>query len=550
MPNRYPIENCCWWGWGDRTTAAAKRKQYAYFTHYVTHALGCHEVASPVTPSLTAIELPPPILKASSLNTLRRVIKVGTLSSAKLDRCLHSLGKSYGDLIALRQGHISNPPDAVFYPGNVAELRIFINVANDLGVALVPYGGGTSVQGGIGGPADRPFITVDLRLLNHLLELSASSRLATFESGITGPSIESHLQERGFTLGHFPNSFEYSTLGGWVATRSTGHHSQQGGRIESLVKGLQMEIAGGTLTAETAPVMAMSPNLCELAIGSCGGLGIISQVTVSIHPLPETEGWQSWYVPRFADAVQILYELVSRGICPSSVHLCDPNGTRLIFEAQREQCTGVLSWLSHTILAAKTKSEASALLIVSFEGALSVAESRLTHAKTVFKRYGSVELGVDVAKSWDDNRFREPYVRDSLLEAHVLATAVDFTTSWPNILNIHERLNQAFTEMLGPASIVSTSITSVHSNGVTMSLTVLTRQEEGYETEQWQEIMHSANRIIAENGGHAVQRDLVSHNAASGHSNGLGDVGLRTLKAIKTALDPKDIFNPGKYVVS
>ena len=245
------------------------------------------------------------------------------------DRLLHARGQSLPDWVALRSGRIAAFPDGVAYPQNEDEVADLLAYAAATGAHLIPFGGGTSVVGHINAqPGDRPVLTVNLRRMNQLLRFDSVSHLATFGAGVSGPELEAQLRARGFTLGHFPQSFEYSTLGGWVATRSSGQQSLRYGRIESLFAGGTLLSPGGALRLPPFPASAAGPDLRQLVLGSEGRMGILTEATVRVTPLPEHEEFHAVFFPSFAAGLTATRQIVQARLPLSLLRFSTPTETQ------------------------------------------------------------------------------------------------------------------------------------------------------------------------------------------------------------------------------
>jgi alkyldihydroxyacetonephosphate synthase len=260
-------------------------------------------------------------------------------------RLLHACGQSLPDWVALRSGRIPAFPDGVAYPSSEAEVRELMGFAYSTGIQLIPYGGGTSVVGHINPlPGETPTLTVDVLRLDHLLALDETSRLATFEAGVTGPALEAQLNRRGYTLGHFPQSFEQSTLGGWIATRSSGQQSFHYGRIEALFAGGLIETPLGSLDLPPHPASAAGPDLRQIILGSEGRLGILTRATLRIRPLPEIDRFYGVFFRDWPAGLQAVRAVAQAGIPVSMLRLSD---------AQETETTLVLSGKDRLVSLAK-----------------------------------------------------------------------------------------------------------------------------------------------------------------------------------------------------
>lgn len=521
------------------------------FLRHLQRGFGFPEAGHAPPVQLEEIRLRPSLLDDDSLEALASGLPPGGLRDDPLNRVSHSLGKSYRDLVRLRRGEIAHPPDAVAYPGTPEQVRRLLARAAEMGAAVVPFGGGTSVVGGIEGPPGRPYVVVDLRELSAMVDLDRTSGTATFQAGILGPDLERLLGRHGLTLGHFPQSFEFSTLGGWVATRSAGQASTYYGRIENMVQSLRVELPDATYRSARVPASAAGPDLQAVMIGSEGILGVLTEITVRVHPLPDSEQWRAWYMPRFPDAVDALRRMVQRGLTPTVARLSDPAETRFLLATEAQARGGVLLWLGNAVLAARARREEPSLLILSFEGPVPEVDAAMRSARSVMKQAGGVELGPSPARAWASHRFELPFLRDDLLEAGIMVETLETATTWSNLLPLHRRLTQAVQGVLarGQATpAVLAHLSHLYPDGASLYLTCVAPQEEGRELDQWRELKHAACKAITEGGGTLSHHHGIGVDHAPWMEKEVGAAGLRMLRGLKRELDPGNVLNPGRLL--
>ncbi|MGD0766192.1 MAG: FAD-binding oxidoreductase, partial [Dehalococcoidia bacterium] len=339
-----------WWGWGEegRSFSLAAPEQ---FWSFVGKRLGGSGV-SPRLDSPQQIVLRPCRLSAEHLAALRRSIGDPYVSVDTVERAVHSLGKGYRDLVRMRRGEITEPTDAVVYPHTEEAVAAVLEAAAERGFAVVPFGGGTSVVGGVEPVAGSAAIALDLSRMDRVLQVDRVSATATVEAGILGPALEAQLNAAGFTLGHFPQSFEYSSLGGWIATRSAGQNSTLYGKIEERVESTRILFPGGALTTNAVPAAAAGPDFNQVIAGSEGVLGVITQATVRVTPLPERTDYRGYLIPSFEAGVEAAREMLQAGLRPSVLRLSD--------EPESE---------ATAIMSVGAEGMNAALLILGFDGA-------------------------------------------------------------------------------------------------------------------------------------------------------------------------------------
>ena len=473
------------------------------------------------------------------------------VSSDPLDRLLHARGQSFPDLIALRGGCIPTFPDGVAFPRTIDDVRSLLQFAAVSGNRVIPYGGGTSVVGHINPlPGDAPILTVDLRRLNRLLHFDEQDRLATFGAGVAGPDLEAQLRARGFTLGHYPQSWELSTLGGWIATRSSGQQSLGYGRIEQLFAGGRVETPAGPLVLPPFPASAAGPDLRELVLGSEGRVGIIAEATVRVRPVPRREDFHAVFFPDWERAQSAVRMIVQSGARPSMLRLSTPT----------ETATSLALAGHHRLIAALNGYLAlrgirgdKCMLLVGLSGdERSVALSR-DMVLDIARSHGSVHAGRELGRQWHRGRFKAPYLRNSLWEHGYAVETVETATSWSGVPALLAAVENALRGALadrGERVHVFTHLSHVYAHGSSIYTTFLFRLgADATETyDRWHALKTAASRAIVAHGG------TISHQHGVGTDHGpylaaeKGSLGVAALRRAVTTFDPDGLLNPGKLL--
>ncbi len=468
---------------------------------------------------------------------LAAVVGAEHVSTDHHDRLLHAGGKSTPDLLRRRAEGPQDAPDAVVFPGDHEQVVAVLGYCAEAGIAVVPFGGGTSVVGGLD-PIRGEFATVislDLRRLNALIAVDPVSATATFGAGVTGPRAEELLGAHDLSLGHFPQSFEFASIGGFAATRSSGQASAGYGRFDDMVQALRIATPTGTLELGRAPASAAGPDLRELFVGSEGTLGIITEVTVRVHPVPETIAYQAWSFPDFETGAAALRAVVQAGAAPTVLRLSD------------EMETGVN--LART---ADIGGEAvsGCLAITTFEGTEMHVAARGLEAGALLSAAGGTVLGEMPAREWESGRFSAPYLRDSLLDAGVLCETLETATTWSNLSNLKAKVTAALTESLtdqGTPALVMCHISHTYPTGASLYFTVIAKLLDD-PLAQWQAAKHAAGDAIVAAGGTITHHHAVGADHRRWIPDEIGDLGVRVLRALKREIDPAGILNPGKLV--
>jgi len=467
-------------------------------------------------------------------------------------RLRHARGQSLPDWIAMRSGRPGVIPDGVAHPTTREDVRALLGLASQVGARLIPYGGGTSVVGHVNPPGgDAPVLTVSMARINGLLHFDEISQLATFGAGAAGPDLEAQLRARGFTLGHFPQSFEFSTVGGWVATRSSGQQSLGYGRIERLFAGGRVEAPAGTLELPAFPASAAGPDLREIILGSEGRLGIITEATVRIAPLPERERFYAVFLPTFDDGVATVRELVQARVPLSMLRLSTAVETETTLRlAGHERLIQALE----RVLAMRGAGPEKCMLLLGFTGRKSLVTAARKDAIAIAAAHRGVRAGgAVVGKQWQRSRFRVPYLRNALWEAGYAVDTLETATRWSQlpklVLAVESALENALAER-GERVHVFTHLSHFYPDGASLYTTYLFRlaADPDETLHHWQALKAAASRAIVAHGGtishhHGVGTDNAPYLAAE-----KGELGLQVLRDLCARFDPGGLMNPGKLV--
>ncbi|MFI6867514.1 FAD-binding oxidoreductase [Nocardia sp. NPDC050406] len=481
-------------------------------------------------------------LRPSTLTDAHRaglvaVVGADHVSVDHRDRLRHAGGKSTLDLLRRRAAGDQDAPDAIVFPADHDEVLAVLAYCAENAIAVVPFGGGTSVVGGLD-PLRGQFATViavDLRRLDTLADVDPISGTATLGAGLTGPRAEKLLAEHGLSLGHFPQSFEYASIGGFAATRSSGQASAGYGRFDDMIQRLRIATPGGSLEIGRAPASAAGPDLRELFSGSEGTLGIITAVTLRVHPVPETTAYQAWSFPDFSTGANALRSVVQTGAAPTVLRLSD--------EAE----TGLNLARAGDIGGANV---GGCLAITTFEGTAAHVAARKAEADALLAAAGGTALGETPAQEWEHGRFNAPYLRDALLDVGILCETLETATSWSNLAHLKAKVTGALTDSLtaqGTPALVMCHISHTYPTGASLYFTIVAKQTDD-PIGQWAKAKHAAGDAIVAAGGTITHHHAVGADHRPWMTDEIGDLGVQVLRAVKQAIDPTGILNPGKLV--
>src|SRR4051794_19202008 len=483
-----------WWGWGvDRDAMRLPDDAQAL----IEGGLGVKEPPQ-ARVELDAIALPPSRLDSSVRERIAEAVGGEAMRDDQLARVAHGAGRSYPDLVRLRSGRIA-APDVVAYPGSHDEVRAVLGVCAEAGVAVVPFGGGTSVVGGVEPEAANhaAVVSLDLARMAAVVDVDQLSLTARLQPGMTGPEAEAALAAHGLTLGHLPQSWEYATIGGFAATRSAGQASTGYGRFDKLVLGLRLATPGGDVAVKPFPGTAgPTPALRELIVGSEGVLGVITEVTLAVRPLPEVRQYEGWSFKSFAAGVDAFRELEQARAAGDVSRLSDETETMLSL-ASAGRSGGIAARLAQRWLELRGH-EHGCIAIVGFEGEADEALDRANRARALLRSAGGLRLGKRPGAAWEDQRYRAPYLRDELMDRGVMIETLETATTWSNLHNLYAAVQGALREH---APLVLRHVSHLYPSGASLYYTFMAAQEGGREIEQWRAAKTAASDAIVAAGG-------------------------------------------------
>ncbi|MFC9790775.1 FAD-binding oxidoreductase [Rhodococcus sp. NPDC127528] len=500
-------------------------------------ALGVSAEQAP-PPAESGATLRPTNLTEEHRTQVAAIVGADHVRTDDATRLRHAGGKSTPDLLRRKDTDPQDAPDAVVLPGSHDEVLALLRWCATESVAVVPFGGGTSVVGGLdperGGFVE--VITLDLRRLDALVSLDPISGIAVLQAGVTGPQAEQMLGAHGFSLGHFPQSFQFATIGGFAATRSSGQASAGYGRFDDMVHRVRVATPAGDLDLGRAPASAAGPDLRELFVGSEGTFGIITEVAVRVHAAPEATVYQGWSFPDFETGAAALRTVIQTGATPTVMRLSD--------EAE----TGLNLALAGDI--GGDSPAAGCLAITTFEGTEAHAKARYDEAFALITAAGGTALGEQPARDWEHGRFDAPYLRDALLNAGAIVETLETATTWSNLSNLRTAVTTALTESLtaqGTPALVMCHISHTYPTGASLYFTVVCAQTSD-PLPQWAAAKKAAGDAIVSVGATITHHHAVGRDHRPWMTDEVGELGGRVLQAVKNAVDPTGILNPGKLI--
>ncbi|WP_406865561.1 FAD-binding oxidoreductase [Streptomyces sp. HUAS MG47] len=524
-----------WSGWGDPAKAAPLPDAV---TGLLRDLLGVTpRETGPAT--LDDIQVPAPALTAEAREALRAALAAedGFRDDAE-SRIRHTRGKSTPDLLRIRAGEVEDLPAAVLLPGSHDEVLAVLRACAVHGLSAVPFGGGTSVVGGLRPETKRPFVALDLRRLDQMLAVDEVSRTATLQPGLRGPQCEALLNAQGWTLGHFPQSFEWATVGGFAAARSSGQASSGYGRFDDMVLALTVATPEGTLETGRVPRSAAGPDLRQLILGSEGALGVITAVTVRIRPLPQKRVYEGWRFADFQAGAAALRTLAQDGPRPTVLRLSDETET-FIGLAQPD-----------AIGAGDAPQAGGCMAIAGYEGTEEETAVRRAAAREILLACGGEYLGEEPGDKWEHGRYNAPYLRDALLDAGAFAETLETAAFWSKLPELYAGVREALTARLteaGTPPLIMCHISHTYENGASLYFTVVSAQGEDA-VAHWEPVKAAANDAILAAGGTISHHHGVGTDHRDWYAREIGPLGIRMLQAVKAEIDPSGVLSPGVLI--
>jgi alkyldihydroxyacetonephosphate synthase len=484
---------------------------------------------------------------------LKRPSGFGDLfSDDKYERVSHALGKAYRDVVRGFYGEFENPPDLVAFPRDESEIEAVLSWAEAEGAAVIPFGGGTSVVGGVEPRlGERPVVTVDLRRLDRVLEVDPGSLSARIQAGATGPRLEEQLREHGLTLRHFPQSFEYATLGGWVATRAGGHFATLETHIDDLVESVRAVTPRGDWESRRLPGSGAGPSPDRMLVGSEGILGVISEAWVRVRPRPQFKASAGVEFDDFFVAAGAVREIAQARLYPSNCRLLD---------ASEAELTGA-------------GDGSASLLILGFESAHGPVDAALDEAVAIAAEHGgrpspslpAYNAGNDgddddggAVESWRGAFLLAPYIRDTFVACGVLSETFETAITWDRFeefrATVMETTRETVAEVSGVAAEgpgaprVSCRLTHVYPDGAAPYFTVLAPAIRGGEVGQWDEIKAAVSEALIEAGGTITHHHAIGRDHRPWYDRQRPAPFAAALRAAKAELDPAGMLNPGVLI--
>jgi alkyldihydroxyacetonephosphate synthase len=543
-----------WWGWGEEGVS---------FMHEDKPALGpflqCaldldvrHVVSRPTAfDELQAVE---PSCSPELLAALREA--VGDVSTDPLDRVVHARGKSLRDLVRHRRGDLGRLPDAVVRPADEAQVAAVVRAALDADAVLIPFGGGTSISGSLEAPEDeqRTVISLDMSRLDRVVAVDAPSGLARVQVGAFGPDLERQLNAQGWTLGHFPDSFTHSTLGGWIATRSSGMQSDRYGDIADVTRAVRVVMPAGLLVTRPVPHASTGPSVREMVLGSEGRLGVITEATVHVRRVPERRVILGYLFPSWSDGLAAMQDIAASEAAPSVTRVSDAYETAFSFATRKDP--SVFDRLKSRALATYLRGrrgfdvDAMCLSFIGYEGTQRHVAAQRKAVGRIVGRHGGLCIGASPGEIYDQKKFDTPYIRDFLLDRGALADVSETSAPWSRLSTLYDTVmsaaHGAFDE-LGVRGYIMCHLSHSYHAGACLYFTFgFKPSPHGDGLAQYDLVKSAIQQAFIDAGGTLSHHHAVGTEHARWLEDDISAPGVAMLKALFSGVDPGANLNPGK----
>jgi alkyldihydroxyacetonephosphate synthase len=500
------------------------------------------------------LKFPPSKADPTFVKTLIDIFGSDNVHLEDEDRFLHSLGKSYLDLIRAWRGAPQYLPDVVVYPTNESQIAQLLDESTNWNFVVVPYGGGTTVVGGVSDhfTDEQVAVSVDFRLMNRILSTDEKSFLAEVQPGCLGPELEQAMNALGLTLGHFPQSFEFSSVGGWVATRGAGYESTRYGKIEDMVESLRLVTPEGIIETPRVPASAAGPDIRQVLVGTEGAIGLITNVTLRLRKAPEWKSYRGIIFRNFEDGLEAVRIMIQNDIVPNVIRLSNPSETEVAIAMARGNTVSTFEKIGTWFLRNRGYLGTNgSLMILGFEGSREHVKFERNLALANCKAFGGFSLGEGPGRTWYKERFELPYLRDELLKMGVLVDTLETATTWNRLSVLHSHITAAFREAfdeLRVPGLAMAHMSHVYRTGASLYFTFMAQQLIGREEEEWRLIKDKVTNVIVASGASLSHHHGIGLEHVKWMQQYWGPLGIRVMKSIKHELDPKGIMNPGKLI--
>jgi alkyldihydroxyacetonephosphate synthase len=552
------VKHMKWWGWGVEGVSFHHEDKPA-FRPFLIKIIDLDVNTPPVSPmSLDDLPIPAPLISDQVLAELTDAVGADNVVQDDLDRIVHTYGKSARDLLRIRAGDIPRVPDVVVYPGNEAEVQLIVDRAVAADAVIIPYGGGTSFSGSLSVPEDetRPVISLDLGRLNQLIDIDEESGLARIQAGALGPDLEEQLGGRGWVLGHYPDSFTHSTLGGWVATRSSGMQSDKYGDISDIARGMRVVMPGKVLEVRPIPATSTGPSVREMVLGSEGRLGVITEVTVQVRRIPEVRVILGYLFPSWEAGLAAMQEISTSDAQPSITRVSDAKETAFSFATRKKSSRiSISSLISKGMMKVLERRgwtlHEVCLSFIGYEGGKAHVARQKKIVKDIVGKHGGILVGKGPGVLYDQKKFDQPYIRDFLLDRGAIADVSDTAAPWSKLMplytNVMAAAEKAFAH-LGVTGYIMCHLSHSYYSGACLYFTFGFKHDGVDPLGQYERVKNAIQQAFVDSAGTLSHHHAVGTEHAAWLEQDISAPGVHMIDGLFTAMDPGRNFNPGKII--
>ena len=557
--DRNAVHHMKWWGWGV-DGVGFHHEDKPGFAPFVKFAVGLDLGTAVRTgePSFDDLNVPSSNATEEFTAELASIVGAENVTTDDMARVVHTYGKSIRDLIRVRSNTILRSPDVVIYPADEAEVQQIVDAAVAANAVIIPFGGGSNIAGSLEPiPGEtRTIVSLDLGRLRAVIDIDTDSGLARIQAGSQGPDLEEQLNKQGWTIGHFPDSFTHSTVGGWVATRSSGMQSDKYGDIANIARGMRVVRPGGVLVLRPLPSTSSGPSVREMILGSEGKLGVITEVTVQVHRIPEKRDVYAYFFPNWKSGIAAMQAISESDATPSITRISDSRETSFSLATSKDR-KGVSKFMAESALPGIMKAKGwnlddICLSFIGFEGSVSHAKHQKSLVDDIVKKHGGMGVGSGPGILYDQKKFDTPYLRDFLLDMGAAGDVSETAAPWSKLVGVHEAVyaaaRGAYEQLGNDGWIMSHMSHSYHSGACLYFTFAFTFGDDPI-----------AEYNLVKN---AIQQAFVDNDATISHHHGVGlehspwltqdisEEGVKIMTGLFESADPAQNFNPGKILPS
>ena len=556
------VQHMKWWGWGVEGVGFHWEDKPG-FAPFVQYAVGLDLHTAPVVgmPEFDKLTVAKSLATPAFTASLASVVGEDNVTTDKMERVVHAYGKSIRDLIRVRANQIERTPDVVVYPGNEDEVQKVVDLAVAADAVIIPFGGGSNIASSLEPRADesRVVLSLDMGRMRELIDIDEESGLARIQAGALGPDLEEQLGARGWTIGHFPDSFTHSSLGGWIATRSSGMQSDKYGDIADIVRGLHVVRPGGILVIRPIPSASTGPSVREMILGSEGRLGIITEATVQVHRIPAKRDVYAYFFPNWEAGTAAMQEIAESDATPSITRVSDARETGFSLATSKER-HGLDKFLAGTVLPTLMKSkgwakqpgglESICLSFIGYEGGVAHAKRQKKLVDKIVKKHGGMGVGTGPGVLYDQKKFDTPYLRDFLLDRGAAGDVSESAMPWSKVNQVHDAVrvaaDKAF-DQIGIQGWIMSHLSHSYHSGACLYFTfafVMGDDPIG----EYNVVKTAIKQAFIDNGGSLSHHHGVGLEHAPWLEQDISTQGVAVMRGLFEAVDPGENFNPRKIV--